>query len=305
MKPRLLLTVLALAAVSGLVVGCGSDRSASQREPGLYSGQNSKQQSESFRAEMQQGRQAVPAAMAGAPGAPEDTQVTTTVNVNQPAGRKIIYTADVSLVVQELEPLEKALASLVRSSRGFVAGHNISGSSTEPREAVWRIRIPVGRFDGFLEAVKQLGELQSIDLSSEDVTDQYIDLDARIRTKKRQEERLLVHLDRSTTRLQDILTVEGELTRVRGEIELAEGSLRQLKDQTDYTTVTLTAREVAAYKPPRRTTFGDRIVRQLSTSGSAVLSLGEGVVLFGVGLLPWMASLALLALPLAAWWRKR
>ena len=86
---------------------------------------------------------------------------------------------------------------------------------------------------------------------------EYYDLEARIKNKQQEETRLLKHLADSTGKLEDILAVERELTRVRGEIEQMQGRIRYLGNLSALSTVTLNVTEVRNYTPPVHPTFGN------------------------------------------------
>ena len=110
--------------------------------------------------------------------------------------------------------------------------------------------MPVDRFDAFVGQVSRLGEVRTSHVGSQDVTEEFFDLEARIRNKQEEEKRLLKHLADSTGKLEDILKVESELSRVRGEVEQMQGRLRFLANRADLSTVTITATEWKDYTPP-------------------------------------------------------
>ena len=155
--------------------------------------------------------------------------------------RKIIYNAQVELVVEDLSSVVNDLTSLVKSHGGYVAETDVSGSAGGQRRGVWKVRVSVDRFDAFLTEVTKLGELQKNQVDSQDVTEEFYDIEARIANKQQEEKRLLKHLSESTGNLEDILAVEREISRVRGEIEQAQGRLRYLANVSALSTVTVTA----------------------------------------------------------------
>jgi hypothetical protein len=163
--------------------------------------------------------------------------------------RKIIYTAEVDLVVEDFGPLPEKIDRLVQQFDAYVARSNVSGMPGQPRRGVWTVRVPVSRYGEFLAAARQLGEVKSVRSDSKDVTAEFFDVDARIRNKQREEERLIKLLDDVTGKLQDILEVERELSRVRGEIEQFQGRMRVLKDLTAMTTVEIRVEEIRNYVP--------------------------------------------------------
>jgi hypothetical protein len=201
--------------------------------------------------------------------------------------RKIIYTANVNLITEKLPEAARALAERVKAHGGYIAETSVSGAAGTQRTATWKIRIPVAKFDGFLAAVGTLGELQDSNTSSQDVSEEFYDVAARLKNKKTEEARLIQHLQHSTAKLTDILAVEREISRVREEIERMEGRLRFLSHQTDLSTVTVTMREIHDYVPPAPPTFGTEIARTFSGSVQAVQNTIKGLFLMLVALIPW------------------
>lgn len=150
--------------------------------------------------------------------------------VEQPPAqpRRIIYNAQVTLVVESLTGVSQQITQLVQASGGYVSETDTNIQSHAPRTGTWKVRIPVAKFDAFMASVSKLGELQHTHIDSQDVSQEYYDLEARISNKQQEEKRLLKHLADSTGKLEDILAVERELSRVRGEIEQMQGRIRYL-----------------------------------------------------------------------------
>ena len=163
------------------------------------------------------------------------------------------------------------------------------------RTATWRVRVPVDRFEDFVRQISRLGEVRTSHIGSQDVTEEYFDLEARIRNKQEEEKRLLKHLADSTGKLEDILKVEHELTRVRGEIEQMQGRLRFLANQTEMSTVTITATELKNDTPPAAepVTLATQIQTTFFGSLNVLIALGEALLLFVVALLPWIPLILL------------
>ena len=209
---------------------------------------------------------------------------------------KIIYTAEIELVAEDMDTARRELLQRMRARRGYVAEMSVSGESGSARQGVWKVRIPVSQYDAFVEDVSRLGEVKSVRTSSEDVGEEFFDTAARVKAKRVEEERLLSHLKRSTAKLTEILAVERELSRVRGKIEQMEGRLRYLSNQTDLTTITLTVHETKGYVPPKPETFGSQVARTFGGSLDALQRVGKGTVLLSVALLPWIVALGVIAL---------
>ena len=168
-------------------------------------------------------------------------------NTLQTVGRKVISIARVSIEVEAVEPSVGQIRAIAESVGGFVEQLSSSGGSENPR-AELTVRVPQDQFEPALGRIEGLGDVESRNLGSEDVTEQFIDLSARLRSSKREEESLLALLERSST-VTEILTVERELARVRSDIERAQGQLNFLERRVDLATI-----HVSLFPPGARPT---------------------------------------------------
>lgn len=210
--------------------------------------------------------------------------------------RKIIYNSDVSLIVENFDRTASAIAALIKNSGGYLADSDITGSPGSNRRGMWKVRVPVEGFDGFVESVVKLGELVYRKTNSQDVSEEFYDLDARIKNKKIEEGRLVKHLEESTGKLSDILEVEKEISRVREEIERQQGRLNMLANLTSLTTVTIIVEERKDYVPPANPTFAQQIALTFQQSVDNLAEFGKAIVLFVVALAPWLPLILLVAL---------
>lgn len=215
--------------------------------------------------------------------------------------RKIIFNARVQLVVDEFEGVPKAVRDLAKKHGGFIASSNIHGSEGEPRRGDWTLRIPSQHFDTFLDGSKALGQVRSLNQDSQEVTAEFVDLEARARNLRAEEQRLHKHLDQSTRSLKDILEVEREIARVRGEVERIEGRLNVLKDLTALSTVTLSIEEIKDFvpEPTEEPGYTTQIARTWDDSTGAVGGFFTNLSLGIVGFVPWLT--VVLPVGLIAW----
>ncbi len=218
--------------------------------------------------------------------------------------RKLIYTADVDVVVEDFDPLPAKIEAMVRQYDGFIAESNVRGTRGDRRRGTWKVRIPVDQFEPFLSTASTIGEVRSRARRSQDVTEEYFDVEARIRNKKVQEEGLLKILEDRTGELEDVLAVERELSRVREEVERMQGRLRVLENLTSLTTVNIQVEEIRDYVPPQAPTFSRRVSRSLEGSLTVLRQAGEALVIAAVALAPWAIVFAIPAIPIA-WFIRR
>jgi hypothetical protein len=212
--------------------------------------------------------------------------------------RKIIYTATTEILTRDFARSREALGVAVRKFGGYVAESNVSGASGGTRHGTWKARVPVAYFDAFLRELGGLGEVENTQIGSEDVSEEFYDLEARLKNKRAEEERLLQHLKVSTGKLTEILQVEREISRVREEIERMEGRKRFLANQTDLTTVTVTIREASQLVPTTAPGLPAQAGRAFLDSLAAIAALGRAFLLFVVGLIPFAALAAVASAPI-------
>ena len=150
------------------------------------------------------------------------------------------------------------------------------------------VRVPSAGYQPILGALDTLGTVEERSETSRDVTAEFVDIEARIRNKEREEQRLLELLGEAEGKLKEILEVERELSRVRGEIERAQGQMNVLKDQVDLATITIRASERTVYTPPMQAAFGDRVG---AAWGNSLSNLGDFIsqaTIEVVAFVPWL-----------------
>lgn len=156
--------------------------------------------------------------------------------VEAPEGRRyIIRNARLTLEIQDMDETVQQLQVETEQMNGYVSSLEIYSTSEERRAGHIILRIPVEQFDEALEMIKGLGKIQSEQFDTDDVTRQYIDMEARIANLEVQEQRLRDLLERAET-VEDVLKVESELGRIRGDLESKQGEFKHLQEQVRYST---------------------------------------------------------------------
>jgi uncharacterized coiled-coil protein SlyX len=218
--------------------------------------------------------------------------------------RRIIYEAQVNLVVKSISVAETEIGKLLKNADGYISESNVDRRQGENIAGRWKVRVPTAQFDSFLEEVSKIGIVESRTQTAQDVSEEFVDLEAQITNKKRLEERIVALLKESTGKIKDVIEVENELARVRGEIEQMEGRLRYLANRTDLTTVTIIARQEENYVPPEAPTFGSRVAHAWKSSLMELQSFGEEALVAAVAIFPWLIPLGVVLVP-TAWYVKR
>lgn len=166
----------------------------------------------------------------------------------------------------------------------------MTGDIGSRRTATWTLKVPVDQFRAVLAALAALGHPVRNSSDSQDVTEEFVDLQARVKNFKVEEETLNKLLKESAVKIEDILKIREQIKNVRGDIERAEGRMKYLSTMAAMSTVTMTAREDMTYVPPlpeTAPTFGDEIEGTFSRSVNALKNTGQQLTLVAVGLAPW------------------
>ncbi len=153
----------------------------------------------------------------------------------QISDRKIISTGNITVEVEDVQNAVTAVEALAERMGGYVEVLSSSGGDEYSRASL-TIRVPQGQFASAYDRIRELGEVLNEHQGSEDVSEQFIDLEARLNSAKREEQSFLNLLGRATT-VSDVLTIERELARVRSDIERYQGRLDFLSRQVDLSTI--------------------------------------------------------------------
>ena len=154
-------------------------------------------------------------------------------------GPLLVRTARLALVLRDLDAGRAYMERIVREAGGFPGSITVSGAGSDPRALSATLRIPSAKLDGTLAALKKLGQITSEGMNGEDVTQQSVDLDARLTNARASEKRLMDILANRTGKLADVLDVEREISRVRGEIEQMEAERKSLDRRITYALLSL------------------------------------------------------------------
>jgi hypothetical protein len=165
--------------------------------------------------------------------------------------RMVIRTADLTVRVDSVEKAEQAVSRIVREHGGYVTETRSSDLASEYPSMTITMRVPVGSFDQILTGVEGLGTRLTKGISSQDVTEQVVDLDARIRTMSIQEETFRGLL-KDARSLNAVIALQDRLTGLRSEIESLQAQRTSLSKQAAYSTVTLTLEQAAVGPAPAK-----------------------------------------------------
>jgi hypothetical protein len=220
----------------------------------------------------------------------------------------VIYQADLQLRVKKFDQTVRILEEKVIKFGGYIAESNVSKEGNELVSGSIKIRIPQKHFQTFLhDAESQAAEVLQRSITGQDVTEEYIDLESRLKSKKVVEERLLTFM-KSAVKTEDLLKISADLASVQEEIEIIEGKMKFLENQTSLSTVNITLYEKSVVVPTinkDKLNTWENTKKQFMKSINMLLVGLSGLVVFIVGNLPVLAILFIIVFLLLYYLKKR
>lgn len=160
-----------------------------------------------------------------------------------PPDRLIAYQVALALEVQDFDAAKARAQRIAEAAGGYVAHAGLSETPRMPRRANLVLRVPAEGLMSILDQIRALGRVTQEQLSTEEVTEQVVDLEARLRNARATEERLIAVLRERTGKVKDILEVEREIARTREEIERMEAQRKNLMRRVEMATINVTLAE--------------------------------------------------------------
>ncbi len=215
----------------------------------------------------------------------------------------IIRTGQASVEVDSLARAVSSLRFLAGRLGGYLANTSYQGGRDQSPSASIEIKVPSDRFDELLSGLTPLGRLEYANVTSQEVGEEYADIDARVTNAKRMEQRLIELLADRPGKLQEILELERELARVREEIERYEGRMRYLKSHASLSSLTIAVHEPVVLQASSETA---RVLNQaLERAWRNFVQLNASLIASLGVLLPVVLALLAGAAVVRRWWRQR
>lgn len=202
--------------------------------------------------------------------------------------RKLIRTVEINAQTKKFDETQKALLEKIVANNGYIEISDINGRKEEGnRSAYFCLRIPSQQLDTFLADLEKKVTVTYFHSGVEDVTLNYVDIESRLKALRMEQESLFSMLE-SAEKLKDILQLQSRLTEVRYEIEAYESKLRALKNQVDYSTVSLYLDEVQRVVATTEGSFTEKIKTQFSDSLYGIQESAKAMIIWIAGNSPYL-----------------
>ena len=293
MKRKLSFIVL-VCLLAMIISGCGSsasDTAVSQAYKAEYGGPAENSTTASYEIEEVLADVKVTANAADSAGAGAAYNI----------GQKVIFTGNMSLETLDFEKSRKEIFDYIDSIGGFVQNSSIHGGGINYKglkSGEFVFRIPKQKYNGVFTDMGKFGTIVSQQSSGEDITERYFDNEARVKSLTIQEERLL-ELLKKATKMDDIISLEKELQRVRYDIENLTGTLKKWDGLVEYSTITVDLREVEQIKnpePQKKNGLLSRMSYGFKNSANGMWELAQGLLVFMVASIPVLVPIGAFAL---------
>ena len=157
----------------------------------------------------------------------------------------VIRNGQAFIEVDKVDPAILKIRQLAAQVGGYITNSSISGGHDQIRQATLELKLPAPKYDEAVGSLSTIGKVETVNSTAQDVGEEFVDVTARVKNARRLEERLITLLETRTGKLDEVLRVERELSRVREEIERYEGRLRFLSSRVATSTLTITVHEPA------------------------------------------------------------
>lgn len=196
--------------------------------------------------------------------------------------RMIVRIGDMSLVVEDVLNARDGITQLAARFDGYVVSSSIWGEEAEMRGSI-SIRVPDERFEQALAELRELAvRVKSENTSSQDVTQEYTDLQARLNNAEATEKQYLALLEKATD-VQDILSIYDSLSRVRQEIEQIKGQMQYLERTASMSLISVYLEPKASEKP--LVGAGWSALEALKSAVRGIVTFGQGLVILAIWLI--------------------
>ena len=212
------------------------------------------------------------------------------------AVQKIARTAQLMLTTSDFDKARVGLEDILKRYNGFVGELNVNASAGSGRTLDATLQIPADRRDAAIADIKKLGRVESESQTGEDVTAQSLDLDIRLANARNTEQRLTAILHERTGKLSDVLDVEKEISRVRGEIEQMEAESKRLAKRVSFLSLTVRISEnYRAQAGFESDSIGSKLrnaaIQGYRSLAESVVGLALFLLAYGPAILLWGAVL--------------
>jgi hypothetical protein len=288
-----------LIVVFALISACSAEQSSQLAEDRMVSSNESKMMREEAIHAPSESDMALPAI--------SESRAAHSMNASPKSDRMLIYTANVTLETDNYAFAYGAIQDLIHLSGGYLVQFS-EETTAQVQSGYFTLKVPAGSFNEFLKKLEKMPHLTfNRSMNAQDVSEEYVDLESRLKAKQVVEQRLLSFMEKAVG-TDSLVRLSNELATVQENIEVLKGRMKYLEHHVAHSTV-----ELRLYQQLKSSTLlgvsmpnvGERIVGTLTQSLNVMLSVVEGLIVFIAGLIPVVLLGGLISVPIYRVVRRR
>lgn len=216
-----------------------------------------------------------------------------TENTNTQDKRMIIRTGTMSIENDSFDETDAKAKEIAKNLGGYITNSTSQVNQSGKKQGTLTIRVQADKYDAMLAELAKIGKVMNQNITGRDVTEEYVDAEARLKTQRELEARLLQLLAEKTANLTAVVEVEQKLANVRENIEKTEGRMRMLKDQASFSTITVSIFEPAILNTSSGGFFYE-LERGFEKGLTGFTKVLAGIITFVIAMAPILAIIGLL-----------
>lgn len=271
------ITVITMILIVCLMAGCGASKETSMMSPGASPRETSAAADNAY-SEMEVAKEAGYSSN----GASQDV-------------RKVIVSMEYTIETEDIAMSVATLETIVESSGGYVESSTSDLRESYGAFANFIVRIPSDKVGSLGSSLERVGTVTQSSRSSDDVTDEYYDINARIEAKEAQYKRLLSMVEMAEN-LEELLILEQELAAVSGELDSMKGRIQRFDNLVSYSKVTIYIHEIAEEQEPEKVKYGTQVSDAIKGSLNGIVNVLKTLGIVLIWLLPYIIIVAIVCL---------
>ncbi|KQX64733.1 DUF4349 domain-containing protein [Paenibacillus sp. Root444D2] len=221
--------------------------------------------------------------------------------------RKLIYRANLVMPVDDYSKAQTALRDLVALSGAYILQFS-ENANTGERGGTYTIKVAANGFVSLLDGLEKMSPSLQRNVQGQDVTEEYVDLNSRLKAKQMVETRLLGFMEKAS-KTDELLAFSNELSKVQEAIEQIKGRIRYLDQNVSFSTIELRMYQQTGNKPllsdPNKLTLEERIQKAWNSSLNVLVAVMQGILVFLAAAFPILVIGLLIGVPIWVFRRKR
>ncbi len=226
-------------------------------------------------------------------------------NYNTQDKRMIIRSGSLSIEAEKYDETESKIKQIVTGFNGYITNTSATLNVSGKKQGTITVRVASDKFDNVIAELSKIGRVMNENITGNDVTEEYMDSEARLKTQQELESRLLKLLQEKTASLTNVVEVEQKLASVRENIERTQGRMKYLKDQASWSTLAVSVYEPALLQTSTGGGFFYELGQSVKKGLNGFTAVLSGIITIVIALTPIVTIMLIIAYFIRKYFKKR